>query len=331
MKKIIMLAMVLFSASSFAVIHHAPIAGVKLGQRAEVFAFGNESKEIKQARLYFKSNAARFFSFTPMQVNNKALTAQLPAPGPQLASMDYYFVLQLVDNSVVKSDVYQVAVKPVWHSSAGNYEKAVQAFSELKEGLEPMMGYIDNMQKVYEYAQLINELGQSVELASRANYAVKSISQTANVSSQATQSTTSSTSTTPSRAAATTSSGSGMGGTLLSTAVVIGGAAYLAAELEEELESCDDEFGYKINGGFVSGVGTLSSACWFSPSGVACGAGYSQDSSYDQCSYVGTSGYNDMSCEDVKDALREACDSTSSISGSSCSITYSKPRYIDCD
>jgi hypothetical protein len=324
MKTLFAMALMLFSAASMAVIHHTPISGVKLGQRAEVFAFGNENQDITEARLYFKSNTARFFSFTPMQVNGKALTAQLPAPGPQLSSMDYYFVLQLADQSIVKSDVFQMPVSAVWHPSAGNYDRAVQAFSELKEGIEPMMGYIDNMKKVYQYAQLVDEYGQAVELASRANYVAKTAAQPAPRVQQAqTQSNSSST------AQRTAEAGAGFGGTLLGTVAVIGGAAYLATELEEELNSCDESFGFKYTGGFYSGYGTLSSACWFSPDGVACGAGYSQDSSFDNCSYVGSSGYSDMSCDDVKDALEDACSSYGS--GYTCSITYTKPSYIDCD
>lgn len=105
--------------------NHTPTGPINIGERYLVSTDVEPTLKVSEARLYFKSDLSSSFSFTPLNLASNKIFANLPAPGPSMKYIDYFFVIQPQSQSastkeldVNKSSVYRMYVSDNWQDEA---------------------------------------------------------------------------------------------------------------------------------------------------------------------------------------------------------------------
>ncbi len=164
----------LVAGSVNAEVNHTPFGPIKIGERAKVESTLTDDEAIKDARLYFKSNMSKSFSYTDLNMSGANLFASLPAPGPSMQNIEYFIAVKYVNGELEQTPVYSLNISGDWDESAKQeYANAVLAYTELsKQEDDSLNGFVDNVRSGFQAAKLLNKLGSAVELSNFSNYAV---------------------------------------------------------------------------------------------------------------------------------------------------------------
>ncbi len=305
----------------YADVVHEPISVVKIGERSHVEAKLTDSKSIKSARLYFKSNLSNKFSFLDLEMSNQRLYTLLPAPGPSMANIEYFFVVKYGSGELKQSLVYSVNVNNEWSEGTKKaYADAIRINSELSEDEDSeLSGFVDNIRFAYQASKLLNQSGFATSFASYSNYSVVSGSTVS-----ASSSTTAATTTT----SAASSSGMGViGWTAVGAGVVAGGAA-IAKEADEAVDEQTCSLSIGIEASASSDSFTAKSSWWVS-NGQVTTATWTSDEGTVSCSTQSSDIYTG-SCDVIESSLQSVCNGYAQ-SEASCTVLSSKPSYMNCD
>ncbi len=166
----------LVACAANADVDHTPFGPIKIGERAKVEAQLTDAEPIKSARLYFKSNLSDKFSYVDLDMSGSSIFAQLPAPGPTMQAIEYFFAVKYSNGELEQTPVYGLNIDGQWDEAvAKQYAQALAAYTELdKEDDDSLSGFVDNVRSGFQAAKLLNKLGSAVELSSFSNFTVVS-------------------------------------------------------------------------------------------------------------------------------------------------------------
>ncbi len=175
------------SLASQAEVTHIPSDGIKIGERTTISGVLDNSKAIKEARLYFKSNLSDSFIFVDLDKNGLVLQSDLPAPGPSMGQIDYFFAVKYKDGSFERSDVFGTKVKGEWDKDSKKaYSDVLEVQSELDPSKVTTEDFANNVTYGYQASQLLGGSGSALNLSTASSYtAVVSSGGTATGSSAA--------------------------------------------------------------------------------------------------------------------------------------------------
>ncbi|GAA6170935.1 hypothetical protein NBRC116592_06050 [Colwellia sp. KU-HH00111] len=227
------------SLASQAEVTHIPSDGIKIGERTTISGVLDNSKAIKEARLYFKSNLSDSFIFVDLDKNGLVLQSDLPAPGPSMGQIDYFFAVKYKDGSFERSDVFGTKVKGEWDKDSKKaYSDVLEVQSELDPSKVTTEDFANNVTYGYQASQLLGSSGNALNLSSVSGYTVTaSSSASAAGSSAATAST--------GAAAGSGAAAGGFAGLSTTTiavgvgAVAVGAGAVAAGSSETKSDSLD--------------------------------------------------------------------------------------------
>ncbi len=142
---------------------HKPLESVEAGKRIELYTEISDESGVDVVRVYFKSKDAGDFSFIAMkQVENQekglfekfkslgsdfkgqGYSGVLPAPANESKSFQYLVLVKNKENTVVKSQTYEVAVEDDEDGGLAAGEP-VQVYTELSEAPKTIVGFSDNI------------------------------------------------------------------------------------------------------------------------------------------------------------------------------------------
>jgi hypothetical protein len=145
---------------------HIPSDGIKIGERTTISGALDNSKAIKEARLYFKSNLADTFIFVDLDKNGRVLQSNLPAPGPSMGQIDYFFAIKYQDGSFERSDVFGAKIKGEWdEDSKKAYSDVLEVQSELDPSKVTTEDFANNVAYGYQATKLVGGAGNSMNLS----------------------------------------------------------------------------------------------------------------------------------------------------------------------
>ncbi len=164
----------LIASSVHAEVNHTPFGPIKIGERAKVESTLTDNEAIKDARLYFKSNVSKSFSYTDLNMSGANLFASLPAPGPSMQNIEYFIAVKYVNGELEQTPVYSLHISGDWDERAKQeHANAVLAYTELsKQEDDSLNGFVDNVRSTFQAVKLVNKLGSAVELSSFSNFSV---------------------------------------------------------------------------------------------------------------------------------------------------------------
>lgn len=202
---------------------HEPSDAIKVGERSVISGTLDNTKAIKEARLYFKSNLSDTFIFVDLDKNGLVLQSSLPAPGPSMGQIDYFFAVKYQDGSFEQSDVFGTKVSGEWdEDSKKAYSDILEVQSELDPSQVTTEDFANYVTYGYQASKLLGSAGNTVSLSSLGSYS-------------ATMSSTS---------VAAASGAAGIGGLSMTTlgigaAVVVGGGAIAAGSRSSGEDGAD--------------------------------------------------------------------------------------------
>ncbi len=318
-----MLAIVLclvIATGVYADVEHSPLDAVKIGERAHVVAKLTDDKGIQNARLYFKSNLSNKFSFLDLEMTNQSLFTQLPAPGPSMVNIEYFFVVKYRNGELEQSSVYLVKVDNEWSEGTKKaYADAIRINSELSEDEDSeLSGFVDNIRFAYQASKLLNQSGFATSFASYSNYSV--------VSSSAVSTSSSTTAATTTTSAASSSGMGVLGWTAVGAGVVAGGAA-IAKEADDAIEdqTCSLSTGIEASG---SSYSFTAKSGWWVSNGQITTATWTSEEGTISCTSQVSEAYN-VGCDAIESSLQSQCNA-SSTADVTCRVLSAKPSYMNC-
>jgi hypothetical protein len=150
---------------------HEPSDAIKVGERSVISGTLDNTKAIKEARLYFKSNLSDTFIFVDLDKNGLVLQSNLPAPGPSMEQIDYFFAVKYQDGSFDQSDVFGAKVSGEWdEDSKKAYSDILEVQSELDPSQVTTEDFANNVTYAYQASKLLGSAGNSVSLSSVGSY-----------------------------------------------------------------------------------------------------------------------------------------------------------------
>lgn len=230
---------------------HIPSDGIKIGERSTISGVLDNTKAIKEARLYFKSNLSDTFIFVDLDKNGLVLQSNLPAPGPSMEQIEYFFAVKYQDGSFERSDVFGTKIKGEWDKDSKKaYSDVIEVQSELDPSKVTTEDFANNVAYGYQASKLLGGSGNAMSLSTVGGYTtVVSGSSVAG------------------GAAATGTAASGFAGLSMTTigigvgAVVVGGAAVAGSSsgsdgAKESTVSTEETEGVTGNDNTDTGTGT---------------------------------------------------------------------------
>lgn len=150
---------------------HIPSDGIKIGERSTISGTLDNTKAIKEARLYFKSNLSDTFIFVDLDKNGLVLQSNLPAPGPSMGQIDYFFAVKYQDGSFERSDVFGTKIKGEWDKDSKKaYSDVLEVQSELDPSKVTTEDFANNVAYGYQATKLLGGSGNAMNLSSLGGY-----------------------------------------------------------------------------------------------------------------------------------------------------------------
>ena len=145
-------------------IKHKAASSITSGERLNIRTKIDGTEGVSLARVYFKSAQADKYNFVVLNKGDNGIySANIPAAGNSIATIEYRIVTLNAFGEVFKTDKYSVAVNPNTSNSQPNKDGFIDVFSEYPEDetQDQFTGFVDNVRFTYGVTQLLASTGSS--------------------------------------------------------------------------------------------------------------------------------------------------------------------------